>query len=183
MYCFNSRVRYSECDHKGRLSLEALLNYFQDCSTFHSEDIGVGLAYVKEHGIVWVLSSWQIDVLRYPDLCEEIEIGTFPYEFKGCFGYRNFIMKTKEGEVLARANTLWTLLNLNTMKPARLTPRMQEAYVLEEKLEMRYEDRKVHLAEHGRNEEEIQVKKHHLDTNNHVNNGQYVDMGDRKSVV
>ena len=43
MYAFDSRIRYSETDSEGRLTLNALLNYFQDCSTFHSEDVGLGI--------------------------------------------------------------------------------------------------------------------------------------------
>ena len=33
---------YSEIDHRDQLTLPALINYFQDCSTFHSEDVGMG---------------------------------------------------------------------------------------------------------------------------------------------
>ena len=33
MYAFDSRIRYSETDSEGYLTLDALLNYFQDCST------------------------------------------------------------------------------------------------------------------------------------------------------
>ncbi len=88
MYLFKSQIRYSECDSQARLSLAGLLNYFQDCSTFQSEVLGVGGKYLKENNLVWVLSSWQIVVNRYPGLCEEVETGTFPYGFKGCFGYR-----------------------------------------------------------------------------------------------
>ena len=86
MYKFSSRIRYSEVDSKGILSLESLLDYFQDCSTFHSEDVGVGLGYLKERHLAWVLSAWQIVVDRYPRLCEEVRIGTAPYGFKGFFG-------------------------------------------------------------------------------------------------
>ena len=57
MYAFDSRIRYSETDSEGYLTLDALLNYFQDCSTFHSEDVGLGIGYMKEIGQVWVLSS------------------------------------------------------------------------------------------------------------------------------
>ena len=46
MYAFDSRIRYSETDSEGRLTLNALLNYFQDCSTFHSEDVGLGIGYM-----------------------------------------------------------------------------------------------------------------------------------------
>lgn len=82
MYAFDSRIRYSETDSEGYLTLDALLNYFQDCSTFHSEDVGLGIGYMKEIGQVWVLSSWQIVVNRYPKLGEKVKIVTLPYELK-----------------------------------------------------------------------------------------------------
>ena len=89
MYAFDSRIRYSETDSEGYLTLDALLNYFQDCSTFHSEDVGLGIGYMKEIGQVWVLSSWQIVVNRYPKLGEKVKIVTLPYELKVFLGYRN----------------------------------------------------------------------------------------------
>ena len=72
MYQFNGRIRYSEVDSEGKLSLESLLDYFQDCSTFHSEDLGLGVEYLKEKHMAWVLSAWQIVVERYPKLCERV---------------------------------------------------------------------------------------------------------------
>ena len=80
MYAFDSRIRYSETDSEGYLTLDALLNYFQDCSTFHSEDVGLGIGYMKEIGQVWVLSSWQIVVNRYPKLGEKVKIVTLSGE-------------------------------------------------------------------------------------------------------
>ena len=62
MYSFDSRIRYSEVDSQGKITLTAILDYFQDCSTFHSEDLDVGLSYLAEKEIAWVLTSWQIEV-------------------------------------------------------------------------------------------------------------------------
>lgn len=176
MYTFDSRIRYSETDSEGKLSLEALLNYFQDCSTFHSEELGLGLAYLKEHRLVWVLSSWQIVVERYPSLCERVEVGTFPYEFRGFLGFRNFFMKAEDGSCLAKANTLWSLLSTETMKPASPPAAMLEGYALEPKLEMEYAPRRISIPENGSGRESIVVRQYHLDTNRHVNNGKYVEM-------
>ena len=106
MYAFDSRIRYSETDSEGYLTLDALLNYFQDCSTFHSEDVGLGIGYMKEIGQVWVLSSWQIVVNRYPKLGEKVKIVTLPYELKVFLGYRNFAMLDEQGEVL-RPSIIW----------------------------------------------------------------------------
>lgn len=176
MYLFDGRIRFTEVDSEGKLSLNALLNYFQDCSTFHSEDLGIGVDYLKENHLVWVMSSWQIVVERYPRLCEQVRIGTLPYEFKGFLGMRNFAMLTTQGEYLAKANSLWSLLNTDTGKPTLPTEIMMEKYVLEERLPMDYAPRKIVVPKSGESREVIVVKKHHLDTNHHVNNGQYVDM-------
>ena len=42
-YKLEGRVRYSEIGEKGYLSLPGILNYFQDCCTFHSESVGQGM--------------------------------------------------------------------------------------------------------------------------------------------
>ena len=102
MYSFESKIRYSECDSNCKLRLEALLNYFQDASTFQSEELGAGFDYLVPRNLVWVLVSWQIDINRYPKLGEEVIIGTHPHDFKGFWGSRNFCMMTREGEMLAK---------------------------------------------------------------------------------
>ena len=48
MYTFSGRVRFSETDPDGILRMESLIDYFQDCSTFQSEDLGVGMDYLKK---------------------------------------------------------------------------------------------------------------------------------------
>lgn len=176
MYTFDGRIRFSEVDSEGRLTLASLLNYFQDCSTFQSEDLGLGVDYLREHHLVWVLSSWQIAVDQYPKLCERVRVGTSPYEFKSFLGFRNFAMMSPDGQYFAKANSLWTLLDTDTGKPAMALPEMVSGYTLEEKLPMDYAPRKITVPGNGESREPIVVKKHHLDTNHHVNNGQYVDM-------
>ena len=42
-YSFSGRVRYSEIGENGLLTLPGVLNYFQDCSTFQSEEVGLGM--------------------------------------------------------------------------------------------------------------------------------------------
>ena len=62
MYSFESRIRYSETGSDGKLTILSLMDYFQDCSTLQSEDLGVGLSYLLERNMVWVVSSWQIAI-------------------------------------------------------------------------------------------------------------------------
>lgn len=176
MYTFESRVRYSEVGEDGKLTLQSLLDYFQDCSTFHSEDIGLGVEYFKQIHQVWLLSAWQICVNRYPKVSEKIVIGTAPYEFRSFVGSRNFEMRTADGEVLAYANSIWSLMDTDKMIPTKPNEKMLAGYVLEEKYPMDYAPRKIAVPADGKGEEPFTVKPHHLDTNHHVNNGQFVRM-------
>lgn len=176
MYTFQSRVRYSETDSNERLTLPAITDYFQDCGTFQSEELGLGVQYLQESHLAWVLSAWQIVVETYPRLCDEIRISTFPYGFKGFLGYRNYTMDRADGTRMAYANAIWTLLNMETMKPVRATEEMMRKYVLSEKLPMEYAPRKIGGALSGEWLEGFSVKRYHLDSNHHVNNAWYVKM-------
>ena len=120
MYTFDSRVRYSETGEEGLLSLPAIVDYFQDVSTFQSEDLGIGIDFLKEKDLLWVMSAWQVVVHRYPALGEKIKIGTIPYELRGFMGLRNFFMDTEDGERLAQANSVWSLINHKKGVPVRV---------------------------------------------------------------
>ena len=107
MYSFNSRVRFSETGTDRKLSIAGLMNYLQDCSIFQSEDIGAGLSFMKQTQKAWLLSAWNVEVLRRPKVAEEITIGTWPYEFKGIYGLRNYAIFDKDGNYLVKADSCW----------------------------------------------------------------------------
>lgn len=175
MYSFESRIRYSETDANGRLSTEKLIDYFQDCSTFQSEDTGIGVERMRARGLAWIIVYWRVEIHRMPVLGEKVRIGTKPYEMKGSVGLRNFLMETTEGELLACAASVWTLVDTQTMHPVRIPPEILTQYPLEERLDMNYDARKIRLPElTGEALMPLTVQEYHLDTNKHMNNGQYV---------
>jgi len=178
MYTFNSRVRYSETDEYGGLSITGIMNYLQDCSTFQSEDIGLGVGYLEEHHRAWWLSSWQIVIDRVPKLGEEIVIGTWPYDFKGMYGYRNFVIMDKEGGYLVRADSTWFFFDTEAERPVRVTEADVRGYGNgnETRLEMEHAPRRIVIPQQYKEEEPILIAKHHIDTNHHVNNAQYVEI-------
>ncbi len=181
MYSFSSRVRYTEIDRQRNLDLYSMLNYFQDCSTFHSFDLGVGINYLEERQRVWLLSSWQVELFQPPKLFDNITIATSPYDFKGLYGYRNFVLynESKNHEVAACANSIWFLMDTATMRPTRITAEDSSCYLLKPPYPMEYAPRKISLPDNfaqlsSAAEPAIPVTEHLLDTNHHVNNAQYV---------
>ena len=176
MYTFNSRVRYSEVDSDARLTLDGIINYMQDCTNFQSEDLGVGLNFHKERQIAWILNSWQIVIDEYPRMGENIIIGTQSFGYEKMFGHRNFLITKEDGSRVAIANSLWVLMDLKKNRPMIVTPEIGDVYGTHEPLEMDYAPRKIKVPEGGVKGREFVVQESQLDTNHHVNNGQYVQM-------
>ena len=177
MYSFNSRVRYSEVGYDNKLTLSAIIDYFQDCSTFQSEDLGIGMEYFKKKNLAWVLSSWQIIVNEYPTLNDDITTYTWAYDFKGIYGYRNFMMKKKD-QVVAYANSIWVYIDTQTGLPTRITDDTLQKYKIEEKLDMDYAPRKIAVPSNLESLSPFPVVRANIDTNKHVNNGQYILMAE-----
>ena len=176
MYSFNARVRYSEVGGDRRLSVPGVVNYLQDCSTFQSEDLKMGIDYLEQSHRAWLLSSWQIVINRYPRLGEEIVVSTWPYDFKGIYGYRNFTICDKQGEYLVKANSIWFLFDTKAGRPAKVEREDIRGYQTEgdKKLDMEYAPRRIALSGEYEAGEPVTVTLHHIDTNRHVNNAQYV---------
>lgn len=178
MYSFDSRIRYSEVDFHKKLTLTGIANYFQDCSTFQSEDLGLGVDALTMQHRAWLLNSWQIVIHKRPSLCEKITTGTWAYDFKGCYGYRNFIMKDAEGGVCAAANSLWVYINTETGHPARILPEAVAPYHSAPKYPMDYADRKIPVPVDLKEQPSFDIVSANIDTNHHVNNGQYILMAE-----
>lgn len=175
-YQFQSRVRYSEVDENGKLTLPGLINYFQDCSTFQSEELGVGLQMLAERKRAWILASWHIQIARLPQMGENIITQTWPYSFKGFYGERNFCMLDGDGNMLAGAASMWVYMNTETMRPCKVDEEMLARYAIEPPLPLGPVSRKIQAPQDGKEMDSFLVMRGHLDTNHHVNNGQYIRM-------
>lgn len=176
MFSFNTRVRYSELTEDRIVRPEAIVNYLQDCTMFHSDSIGADVDFYKNERKAWVLNAWQIEVKRQLKESENITVCTWPYDFTGAYGHRNFVIKDADGNDVIQANTLWVFTDIDTGRPVKLTMDYTKLYTLDEKLDMNYMDRKIKLPDNieGVAQDKIVVRKYFIDSNGHVNNGKYV---------
>lgn len=181
MYSFNSRVRFSECDEAGLLSVPAAIDYLQDCSTFHSEAIDRGPAHIKETGLAWLLAAWEVEFIRRPHFGEEITVYTWATSFKGLFARRNFMIceaaDTECEHPLVRADSSWFMFDASKQRPIRV-PETESAPYLEDTpaLDMPPIQRALRVEGEGTAVSPVVVTGAHLDTNHHVNNAQYISI-------
>ena len=176
MYSFESKVRYSECDENGNLSLLSLINYLQDTTTFHSESIDRGVSYMRERGIAWLIAAWQIQIERLPRFCDDICVSTWCHSMARTLATRNFEIRDAAGNQLVRADSLWFVYDFATGRPIRI-PDDQLVYLSgEAPLDMPPTQRRLPIEGAGVEAPSITVGELHLDTNRHVNNAQYLGM-------
>lgn len=180
MYSFDSRVRYSEVNENCQMELNNIIDYFQDCSCFQSEDLNVSMNHLKELHCAWLLNSWQIIVNRFPMFGEKITTSTWAYGFDSIYGYRNFMMKNSDGEILAVANSNWIYVDILNTRICKLTEDVTSPYPIEPKYEgMEYASRKIRIPKESTEYDSILVMPHHIDSNHHMNNGQYVKLAEQ----
>ena len=173
-YGFESRVRYSECDETGRLSLVSAMNYLQDCSTFQSEELGHGFAALEGRRLAWVLAAWRIEVDGLPALGDRIRVTTWCYEMTRAHALRCFEIQGADGCSLVRADSQWIMFDVERGRATRV-PDDQRVYCSDvPRLEMGPLDRRLRATGEGRGRAPVRVRPHNLDTNRHVNNAQYV---------
>ncbi len=174
MYSFDSRVRYSETNYQKVMTPASIINYFQDCSTFHSEDVGVGIDYWNRRHRAWIMCSWQLVINRFPEVNEKITIGTWPYAFKSMYGYRNFILLDQQKNVAAVANSIWVLMDTEQHHPVKTQESDTYAYSLEPPYPMQYCDRKISIPKSLSALAPFIITTSLLDMFHHVNNSQYI---------
>lgn len=177
MYQYSDRVSYSEVDSNLNLTYYALVNYMQDCSCFHSDDVGVGVGYLAPIGRGWFVASYEIHINRLPKYMERITISTYPYQVRGMMARRIYTIHSESGELLVYADSLWVLMDLVNAKPARIDDTILAAYPEDkDRPTFDFDRKKLHYNNEGQKVGTFTVNENQIDTNDHMNNSFYIDV-------
>lgn len=174
MYTLKTTVSYSRLDRKGKVPYYEILNYLQDCSTFHSEGLGVGVDYLKSQNRAWVLLAYKIQIFKELQLGDRIEVGTCPTEFKKVFATRQFFIKDENGDFVVKAESIWSMLDIEERIPVRISEEYVKAYQTEQAFDSIGVSRKIKFAGEKKIVGKLHVPKTYIDTNGHVNNADYL---------
>ncbi len=165
------RIHYYEIDYKKKVLITSLMNYFDDIAMRQSENLGVGVDYLKERNIAWMLYKWDIKIHKYPIYGENIKVRTAPHSFKKFYAYRWFDILNRQGEKLVNANSIWLLINTDKKRPIKITKDMYKAYRVQSSEPLEIEEIKQPSSVDA--EKEFHVRYSDIDTNRHVNNVKY----------
>lgn len=165
-------VRSYQVDPDGKLSLTALSNLFQEIAWRHADSADFGRS-LQEQDLSWILSRIDITCENLPSWGDSIKVFTAGRGVDKLFAFREFLITSPEGRVLARGMSSWVLMNVVTkriFRPENALP--PELFDPEEKPE--WQPGKIRLKGELLKTEKLKVRYSDLDLNNHVNNTSYV---------
>jgi len=168
-------VHTYEVDAFGALEVPALSGYLQEVAGHHAAELGVGLEALRAKGLTWVLARQRLELPLPVALGDTLEIETWPCGVERLAALRDFVVSRGDGAEVARATTLWYVLDLESRRPVRpgevldprfpRTPRAPVAPLLSGRLPA--------LA-HWEREKRFHVRYADIDVNLHVTNASYV---------
>ncbi len=123
------RVEWRDIDPFGHLNNAAYLSYAQDAASEAGLAYGVTHASSSQAGLGWALKRSRIEYLRpaLPD--DELQIQTWLTSLRQASAVRFYsITRISDGEQLARAESHWLTVDLDSGKPRRLPQWMREAF-------------------------------------------------------
>lgn len=170
MYSMNCRIRYSETDMTGRLSMNGLLRLFQDVGYNHAIDRNLGMEYTDKTRCTWYLLSWQICSIDMPYAGEQVTVATYIYDYQASLAYKSIELRDLKGRLLAVGDTKWVYMDIDKQEPSEAPDGQWLDTDFGEKAQMPPMSRRIEVPKDLKITEKKFIKPYLIDTNGHANN-------------
>lgn len=110
-----------DTDFSRRISPVTLGSYILDTAGRAANEHGFGMSHMNTSGAAWVLSRFSVEMHSLPLQYETITIHTWVRAVNPIFSKRLYIVTDKNNNIVAEADSLWSVIDLNTRKVVNLT--------------------------------------------------------------
>ncbi len=122
-------VAADEIDEQGHANNVVYVAWMQDAAIAHSAALGWTAERYQRLGGGWVARSHTIEYLRPAFAGEEIVVQTQVADMKKVTSTRVYrVVRRRDGELLAKAETHWVFISYATGKPTRIPAEIAKAY-------------------------------------------------------
>ncbi len=111
------RVASYECSADHLMKPEWFMLYCQEVAEMHAMSHGFGSDWAFAQGVAWVEVMGDFEFFRRPTWKEEVRLRTNTGRASALQARRFVEMTSAEGEVLARADLVWVLIDLERRRP------------------------------------------------------------------
>ena len=170
-YSFQIQPQY--VDFQFRATMASLGDILLTAAQFNADDNGFGLRRLNEMECSWVLSRIAIEMKRFPEQYENIQVETWVEEVGRANTTRNFCIRDEKNEIIGNACSVWVFFDMKTRRAKDLQTldgiqgfANGEAGLIEKPIRLG--------AVEGKEYDGFKVKYSDIDINGHVNSIRYI---------
>ena len=173
-YQMKMKIPFDMADMNGHIKLPDVILLSLQVSGMQSIELGVSdKTILEEHNLVWIITDYDIEVVRLPRFAEEITIETEALSYNRLFCYRRFTIYDEAGQELIHMMTTFVLMDRDSRKVHAVEPEIVAPYQSEFSKKLlrgpKYQSLENPISK------DYHVRFYDLDMNGHVNNSKYLD--------
>ena len=173
-YQMKMKIPFDMADMNGHIKLPDVILLSLQVSGMQSIELGVSdKTILEDYNLVWIITDYDIEVVRLPRFAEEITIETEALSYNRLFCYRRFTIYDEEGRELIHMIATFVLMDRDSRKVHAVEPEIVAPYQsdFDKKLIRgpKYESLNESISK------DYHVRFYDLDMNGHVNNSKYLD--------
>ena len=111
------KITSAETDMYGNIRLSALSNLLIQSSINSANNLGFGFGNIREQNLFWVFSRLSIEIYHPIKWHDELIVETWPKNLDRILYLRDFIVRNKNGTVLANATSGWLAIDIEKKRP------------------------------------------------------------------
>lgn len=106
-----------ECGADKRMKPECFQHFCQEMAEMHADLNNLGYEWSLSNQLAWVQVQGDFEILQKPSWKDKVQMRTNTGKASALQARRFVEMTNEKGEVIARADLLWVLINLTTRRP------------------------------------------------------------------
>ena len=173
-YQMKMKIPFDMADMNGHIKLPDVILLSLQVSGMQSIELGVSdKTILEDYNLVWIITDYDIEVVRLPRFAEEITIETEALSYNRLFCYRRFTIYDEAGQDLIHMMATFVLMDRDSRKVHAVEPEIVAPYQSE------FDKKLIRGPKYESLEEPISkdyhIRFYDLDMNGHVNNSKYLD--------
>lgn len=159
------------------LEVSALFFEMQEAAAEQSRLLGWGYEDMKAHGVMWVVTRYQLQIRRWPAPGETVTVLTWPGDTRHGM-YLRYFRVTEGEELLMEGSSLWAVVDRESRK--MLQPSQSGVEIPAEHTGLESRPPMAPKRREAPQTGAFRVPADYLDGNGHMNNTRYFDLGQRE---
>ena len=163
-----------ECGANHLLKPDMFMQYCQEAAETHASRNNLGYDWSMSNGLIWVEVQGDFRFFRYPRWKEEVTVRSNTGKASALQARRFVELLDKDGNILAQADLLWVLIDVDSRRPMPFKKIMDRVNIPEACPALITEEWQIADEASETATVEFVAPKRDIDFNGHINNSAYL---------